>query len=176
MTLSRRLLALFGIVPVALLLVTACGRSGGSRTTLPSCASSQLNASVFLQGATGGLLGEVRVENDGGATCTLSGRPEGALSAPGGKKIAVVQRALQPTWASSGAAKPESWPLVVLEPGGKAIIVVRLDNWCSGYGNKVTVALRLPTGTASAATEISGACSAPGKPVRLGIGPFEPAG
>ncbi|MGD0273822.1 MAG: DUF4232 domain-containing protein [Gaiellaceae bacterium] len=176
MTLPRRSLPLFVIVPVAMLLATACGSSGGSKTKLLSCASSQLNVSISLQGATGGLLGEVQVENGGDAKCTLSGRPEGTVSARGGKKIAAVQKALQPAWAQSGAAKPENWPLVVLEPGGKAKVLVRLENWCSNYGKKATLAFVLPTGTVSAATEVSGACSAPGEPVRLAVGPFEPAG
>jgi hypothetical protein len=86
---------------------------------LPACKPGSLAGEAALQGATGSLLGELRVTNIGARACTLPERPTVRI-AWAGTTLAVrrVQLAASPT------------PLRVLRPGSKAGAMLQWRNWC----------------------------------------------
>ena len=143
-----------------------------------SCDSSQLRASLRLQGATQSVVGPFTVTNVSKTSCSLDGTPLVALRSTDGAAIAASQTAAAPFWADEGSPKPAGWPLVTVAAGGKARVKLQFINWCGGPDTALKVSLALPgqRGKLLAATgRVGGASCISGKgPVRIRVGPFEP--
>jgi hypothetical protein len=87
--------------------------------TLPACRPAWLAGEAALQGATGGLAGELRVTNIGTRACTLPERPTVRITWAGTTlSVRRVQLAASPV------------PLRVLKPGASAGATLEWRNWC----------------------------------------------
>jgi hypothetical protein len=94
------------------------------------CEARTLRASLFLQGATGSLVGGAVVRNVGRTPCSLLGRPRARL---------VGTRALETAWRVVPARSPSPdlsaiydppSSLRALAPGRAAWVPLRWSNWC----------------------------------------------
>jgi Protein of unknown function (DUF4232) len=149
-----------------------------TRPSRTACRPSALRAKVFLNGATGSLLGGIQLRNVGGTACTLRGRPAVELRDANGVVLNVREMASAPLWKQLGAARPRDWPTTRLTSGGVAQVFVRLRNWCVAPVKPVFFHVRLPGAGESvvAPARITVRCDAPQLPVGLAIGPVEPVG
>jgi hypothetical protein len=147
----------------------------GDRDRLPPCRSSQLRARIYLQGATGTLVGPIRVINGSPSPCVLRGRPRMTLERIDGHPIRVAQGRAPPLWRLQGRKPPQGWPVVRLPPDGQAQTMIVFRNWCGRPDRRITFNLHLPAGGELVAEKrIRLRCDVPGEPVSLGVGPFEP--
>ena len=150
----------------------------------PPCQAHDLRASLFLQGATGSLVGGVTFLNAGPAACSLVGRPSFSFSgaAAAAEHWQVEKLASSPTPDDVLADPPGS--LRALQPGKSAGVQVFWSNWC-GPGSVPTGAsgakpTAMVLGLASGA-EISvpvtdaPRCDSPQDPSTVSVGPFRPA-
>jgi hypothetical protein len=87
--------------------------------TAPACRPGALTAEASFQGATGSLLGGLKVMNVGPTACTLPERPTVRISWAG--KTLNIRRVQL-------AARPVS--LRLLKPGAKAYAALQWRNWC----------------------------------------------
>src|SRR5207248_3466625 len=144
------------------------------------CRAANLHASIFLQGATGSLVGGVTLTNRGPA-CALVGRPRASLTGPAAQTTQWRTRKI----ASAGeAADPLADPvgsLRALAHGKSARVGLVWSNWCgpgssaagsSGQRPRALVlalasdtTLRLPLGRAPR-------CDSPSSPSKLSVEPF----
>ena len=86
---------------------------------VPACRPASLVGEAGLQGATGSLVGTLRVTNIGARACTLPDRPTVRISWAGTTlPVRRVQLAASPT------------PLRVLKPGASAGAPLQWRNWC----------------------------------------------
>jgi hypothetical protein len=139
-----------------------------SVATLPACRPSSLAGEAWLQGATGGLAGELRVTNIGARACTLPERPTVRITWAG---TTLVVRRVQL------AASPA--PLRVLRPGAKAGALLQWRNWCGTLPAQFRPRLLVTLGTVrgSLRVELSDPVTAPRcdsryEPSTLAIGRF----
>ena len=87
--------------------------------TLPACRPAWLAGEAALQGATGGLAGELHVTNIGARACTLPERPTVRITWSGTTlSVRRVQLAATPV------------PLRVLRRGATARATLQWRNWC----------------------------------------------
>ena len=87
--------------------------------SVPACRPGSLAGEASLQGATGGLVGELRVTNVGARACTLPDRPTVRITWAGTTlSVRRVQLAASPA------------PLRVLKPGARAGAKLEWRNWC----------------------------------------------
>lgn len=137
------------------------------------CRASDLHAHLFLQGATGTLVGGVDLRNAGGSPCALLGRPQ--VSFTGG--AAATER-----WRVKNIARsPEPLEVLVdplgslraLAPGKSARVALFWSNWC-GAGPAGLI-LRLQNGS-SLVVPLAQAprCDVPQDPSLLSVAPFTP--
>jgi Protein of unknown function (DUF4232) len=156
----------------------------GPLTVLPAghpsrtaCRPAILRGTVFLQGATGSLLGGVKLRNTGGKACTLRGRPLVQLRDANGVLLNAREHPVPPLWQQLGQRKPRGWPTVRLTPRGKAQFFVQLRNWCVEPAKPVFFHIYLPGAgeRVIAPARITLRCDVPQKPVSLSIGPVEPS-
>ncbi len=148
--------------------------------TLPpevgSCRSSNLAASLKLQGATGALAGPLALTNRSSSPCTVSGRPHVRLIDSSGRALPVAQYSVRPAF-NPEQPRPPNWPVVVLEPAHRALAFIVWRNWChpapEGARWRVTLAggysFSLP-GPGS----IGPRCDGPSAASTLGVAPLEP--
>jgi hypothetical protein len=144
----------------------------------PVCAAPNLRASLFLQGATGSLVGSIIFTNRGGFACELSGRPSIRLRDGRGRALAVsyVRAKDDMQGASVGATE--------LVPGTQADVFVEWVNWCHGgiigpvifvvalpYGGGVVTVTPGPGGQGRFAGP---RCDVPGRRSILSVAPLEP--
>lgn len=143
----------------------------------PACAASQLRARLFLQGATGSLVGGVNLTNRSGKACSLVGRPR--ISFPGATA----------RWRAKPIARQKLPYAVLLDPVGSlralapgktATVTIWWSNWCPrGAGaavRPVAIRLGLPGGTAVPLTSRVGPrCDQPSAPSLVSVSPFQPA-
>jgi Protein of unknown function (DUF4232) len=151
-------------------------RRPAGKPSRTACRPSGLRATVSLQGATGSLLGGIRLRNAGSKTCTLRGRPLVELRDANGVLLDARERAVPPQWKQLGAPRPPGWPTVRLAPRGKAQVFVQLRNWCVVPARAVFFHVYLPGAgeRVVAPARITLRCDAPQQPVELAIGPVEP--
>jgi hypothetical protein len=149
----------------------------------PSCRATDLHAHLFLQGATGSLVGGVELTNAAATACSLLGRPgiafTGAAAAASHWRVRAIARLPEPLDVL--ADPPGS--LRALQPGRSASVTLFWSNWC-GPGSQPTGAsgtppagleLRLESGT-SVAVPLARAprCDAQQHPSTLSVAPFTP--
>jgi hypothetical protein len=148
------------------------------------CKARELHAQLFLQGATGSLVGGVNLLNVGTTSCSLVGRPEISFS---GAAAATTQWQVKKLAASPAPPDVLADPpgsLRALRPGKSATISLFWSNWC-GPGADPTggsegtppdeIVLGLADGT-SITVPVTRAprCDAPQDPSLVLVGPFMP--
>jgi hypothetical protein len=150
----------------------------------PPCTAEDLHAHLFLQGATGSLVGGVALLNAGALPCSLLGFPMVAFSgaAAQSEKWQVKKLASSPPPLDVVADPPGS--LRALAPGKSAGFELFWSNWCgpgatpTGASGALpdTLMLQLPSHT-TIAVPVAHAprCDAPQYPSVVSIGPFAPA-
>lgn len=147
------------------------------RPTRGTCQLPQLRrARAAFNGATGSLLGSIRLRNVSRRSCELHGRPTVELLDANGVPLNARESAAPPLWKQLGSAKPRDWPIVRLAPGGTAQVFVRLLNWCVLPVKPVFFHVYLPgVGEAvHASARVTLGCNAPKRPAALAVGPVEP--
>lgn len=149
----------------------------------PPCKATDLHAHLFLQGATGSLVGGITLLNAGSAACSLVGRPifsfTGAAAAA--ERWRVKKLAASPAPPDVLADPPGS--LRALQPGKSAGVQVFWSNWC-GPGSMPAggsgappdaIVLGLAGGTSiSVPVAHAPRCDAPQYPSTVSVGPFTP--
>ena len=139
----------------------------------PPCSARNLRAHLFLQGATGSLVGGVDLTNAGSSSCALVGRPHvsftGAAAAT--ERWRVRRSARSPEPLEVLVDPPGS--LRALVPGKSAGLTLYWSNWC-GQGPS-GLRIRLPNGS-SLVVPLRQAprCDAPQDPSLLSVAPFTP--
>jgi len=105
-----------------LLLAALLARSSASApvATVPPCRTADLRAQMFLQGATGSLLGVVVVRNASRRACSLLGRP-------GMRFLSKQYRYLL---APAPVQDKKAPPVTALRRGRTARALVQWSNWC----------------------------------------------
>jgi hypothetical protein len=166
-------------------LVVPEGKPAPAATTAPrtrssgtACRPSAVRASVLVQGATGSLLGQIRLLNVSGQSCTLRGWPTVELRDANGVLLNSRQTAAAPIWKYNGAKRPPGWPTVRVAAHGVAQVSVQLRNWCVVPVKPVFFHVRLPGAgePVIARARIPLRCDDARLPVTLAIGPVEPLG
>jgi hypothetical protein len=137
----------------------------------PACAADRLHATAGWEGATGSLVGSVRVTSRGGAGCALAGSPTIQLLDRHG-------RVLPTRTGRYGRSQVTS---VLVRPGVAAAVAFVWSNWCGPnpgrLGLRVTLPGRgslVPAVAAGTPRELTARCDAPGAPSTLSRGPFAP--
>ncbi len=154
---------------------------GASRAAAGTCQPADLDAQVALADAGGGTLaGRITVRNVGASACTLAG-PIGQVE-PRDTSSTVIPSTTseaEPAWSQAGEPAPTGWPAVELAPGSEAQAVLRIQNWCGAFQNRLYFVIRLPgqvdriSGVAPS-VEVPPQCADPQAPLELAVGPFEP--
>jgi len=137
----------------------------GGRAGAPDCRSSQLAMSIGGQGSTQMILGAALLTNTGGDACTLpNGRPVVQITW-GGRPMHVAEPVPRPGEVQTGR------PAHVLAPGAKALVSMRMANWCGFQAPGLpTFRLVFGHGLALSAPGLGAPiCSAPGSPAFLDV-------
>lgn len=114
-----------------------CGGSSGSQgSVLRVCQLEDLRVSTRAQGATGTIVGSIRLRNPADA-CSIATRADVSLRNAGGHRLAVRIRAPQRALTTR--------PVRLDGPGSNATAVVSLDwkEWCREEPGETTVTLRI---------------------------------
>jgi len=138
----------------------------------PACHASNLTATYDWQGATGSLLGSVRLTNHGPTTCSLSAY----------RGIKVIGRDGTVLPVRDLVEPPTSAPPVLLGVTGTATVNVQWQEWCEATNpTPVTLAITLPDGSVVTATNDgqnglnqTPRCDVPNLPSTLYDGPVRP--
>jgi uncharacterized protein DUF4232 len=150
----------------------------------PACIATHLAAHLFLQGATGSLVGGVNLANLSPRPCSLLGWPRVSFTgaAAHATRWLVVTTARPPT--PPDVLQDPIGSLRALRPGKAATVALSWSNWCGpgsqsagGSGTPPTgLELRLPSGT-SLVVSVPGAprCDVAQAPSTLSVSPFTPA-
>jgi hypothetical protein len=147
------------------------------------CRASDLHAHLFMQGATGSLVGGVELRNAGARPCSLLGWPTVSFAGGGatGERWQVKKLAASRAPLDVLADPPGS--LRALQPGKSAGVSLFWSNWCgpgatpTGSGGALpgSIVLRLASGTSiSIPVAHAPRCDAPQVPSTLSLGPFTP--
>jgi hypothetical protein len=143
-----------------------------------------LRAQLFLQGATGSLVGGVNLLNAGSAPCSLLGRPTVSFTGAAASVTPVRVKKLTRSPAPPDVLADPLGSLRALAPGKSVSVLLWWSNWC-GPGSTPTgsssgtppdeLKLTLASG-ASVLVPLSQAprCDAPQQPSVLSVGPFAP--
>jgi Protein of unknown function (DUF4232) len=134
------------------------------------CRASDLHARLFLQGATGSLVGGVDVRNAGAAPCSLLGYPRVSFTGAASVRWRLKLLAASPAPLDVLADPPGS--LRALAPGKSASVAIFWSNWCGAPPD----ALSLGIGGARIAVPIARAprCDSPQFPSTVSVAPFAP--
>jgi hypothetical protein len=149
----------------------------------PPCRAGDLRTRLFLQGATGSLVGGVDFRNAGPSSCSLVGHPTVSLvgAAAAQEKWHAHLLAASPAPPDVLADPPGS--LRALAPGKSASVALFWSNWCgpgaTPTGSPGTPPDALTFGLASGTTVVvpltaAPRCDAPQDPSTLSVGPFTP--
>jgi Protein of unknown function (DUF4232) len=147
------------------------------------CRGSALRARVFLQGATGSLVGGINLLNAGSAPCSLLGWPTVSFTGAAASTTPVQVKELPRSPAPLNVLADPPGSLRALAPGKAASVSLWWENWCgpasvptgspgtSPDGLKLTLA-----GGTSVVVPLAQAprCDAPQSPSLLSVGPFAP--
>jgi hypothetical protein len=149
----------------------------------PPCKAADLRTHLFLQGATGSLVGGITLLNAGATACSLVGRPSFSFT---GAAAAAERWRVKKLAASSAPPDVLADPpgsLRALQPGKSAGIQLFWSNWC-GPGAVATgasgappdaIVLGLASGTRiSVRVTQAPRCDAPQYPSTVSVGPLTP--
>jgi hypothetical protein len=148
------------------------------------CRASDLHAHLFLQGATGSLVGGVEFLNVGTGSCSLLGWPTVSFSGAGAAAERWRVKRVAASAAPPDVVADPPGSLRALRPGKSASVALFWSNWC-GSGAMPTgasgvlpdaVALGLASGS-TIAVRLARAprCDAPQYPSAISVGPFTPS-
>jgi hypothetical protein len=149
----------------------------------PACAARAVRARLFLQGATGSLVGGVDLINAGPRPCALLGRPTISFTGAAATTTRVEVKELPRSPEPPDVLADPPGSLRALAPGKSASVSLWWSNWC-GPGSVPTgspgappsgLELTLPGGT-SLVVPLTQAprCDAPQDPSLVSVGPFTP--
>src|SRR6266542_5058 len=141
-----------------------------------SCHSSNLAASLKLQGATGALAGSLALTNRSSSPCTVSGRPHVRLITSTGRALPVARYPVSPAF-NPEQPRPPTWPVVVLEPAHRALAFIVWRNWCHPVTEGASWRVTLPGGYSFSLPgpgSIGPRCDTPSAASTLGVAPLEP--
>ena len=148
------------------------------------CRGSALRAQLFLQGATGSLVGGVNLLNAGSVPCSLLGWPTLSFTGAAASVTPVRVKKLSRSPTPPDVLADPLGSLRALAPGKSASVLLWWSNWC-GPGSIPTgsssgmppdeLKLTLARGT-SVLVPLTQAprCDAPKQPSLLSVGPFAP--
>jgi hypothetical protein len=148
------------------------------------CRAGSVGVRLFLQGATGSLVGGLTVTNVGTSACSLLGWPRIAFT--GGSSVSAgwrVKRMARQSVPLDVLADPPG-SLRALAPGKAASVVLFWSNWCAagnpGGGNLSGTPTGLKVGFASGTSVLvpltrAPRCDQPKDPSTLSVAPFAPA-
>lgn len=138
------------------------------------CRAGQLRVQVFLQGATGSLVGGIRLRNASTSACALVGHPRISIvgSASHLSRWRVERIPASPQPLDVIADPPGS--LRALAPGKSAAVTIYWSNWCGARPDGFELALAAGT---RLLVPFAGAprCDAAQYPSKLEVAPFAPA-
>jgi photosystem II stability/assembly factor-like uncharacterized protein len=136
------------------------------------CRAGDLRAHLFLQGATGSLVGEVDLFNAGPSACSLLGRPTVSFTGAAAAAVQVKTRAAPPEQPEVLADPPGS--LRAFQPGKSARVALFWSNWCGAHPDALTLGLASGT-TIHRPFAHAPRCDAPQYPSTISVGRFTPA-
>ena len=148
------------------------------------CRARSVRVRLFLQGATGSLVGGFSLTNVGASACSLLGWPRVAFT--GGSAVSArwrVKRMARQSVSLDVLADPPG-SLRALAPGKAASVVLFWSNWCAagnpGGGNLPAPPTGLRVGFASVTSMLvplaqAPRCDQPQNPSTLSVAPFAPA-
>jgi hypothetical protein len=149
----------------------------------PPCRGRGLRAQLFLQGATGSLVGGVNLLNVGSASCSLLGWPTVSFTGAAASTTPVRVKKLPRSSASVDVLADPPGSLRALAPGKSASVSLWWSNWC-GPGSAPTgspptppdhLKLTLAGGTSVVVRLVQAPrCDAPQSASLLSVGPFAP--
>ncbi len=148
------------------------------------CQARDIRAHLFLQGATGSLVGGVSLVNAGVRPCSLVGWPTVTFAGPAasGEKWRVKRLAASPSPPEAISDPPGS--LRALLPGKTAATAIFWSNWCGPGSTPAGSPGAFPTklilglpGGATIGIPLAHAprCDQPDDPSTVSVGPFTPA-
>jgi hypothetical protein len=159
---------------VAVLAVGA-DAAAGAAPDVPACAARHLAADFGMQGATGSIVGPLRVRNVGRRSCRIGGRP----------RVRILTRPRAILWIVPIAGAPhrpfgDERTVSVLAPGRRASAFLIWSNWCGAWPTGAAryrrlvleatlgtgATLRLPFRT------YGPRCDFPRRPSTLSVSPF----
>jgi Protein of unknown function (DUF4232) len=141
------------------------------------CAAPQLRPSTTMEGAAGSREGEIVFTNVSDASCTLQGTPTWLFNVKGDRIDGIDFISSQARWQVEGDPKPAGWPVVTLEPGDRASVLLRWSNWCV----QGVLSWDMPLAAGDGIVPIDGIgqnpppCNGPDQPATIETGPFEPS-
>ena len=147
------------------------------------CRGSALRAQLFLQGATGSLVGGVNLMNVGSAPCSLLGWPTVSFTGAAASTTRVKVKELPRSPAPVDVLADPPGSLRALAPGKSATVSLWWSNWCGPGSTPTGSPGTPPTGldlTLVNATRVivplkqAPRCDAPQSPSLLSVGPFTP--
>jgi hypothetical protein len=169
--------------PVPWLNVRPVEASGDPPLAAP-CTASSLHAHLFLQGATGSLVGGISLRNVSVRPCSLLGSPRISFSGGGALSTKWQVKRLSASQVPVDVLADPPGSLRALAPGKSASVTVFWSNWCgphavvTGDPGQVPGALEL---LLSDGTRVSipiahaPRCDAPQDPSTISVSPFVPA-
>jgi hypothetical protein len=139
----------------------------------PSCRAQDLRAKLFLQGATGSLVGGVRLTNGGRSACSLLGRPQIVFTGAAASSTTwhVKKLARSPEPPDVLADPPGS--LRALQPGKSAGVALFWSNWCGARPDGIDIVLANGTDLVIPVAQTP-RCDAKQAPSILSVTPFAP--
>ena len=150
----------------------APGRSHCAAGARAACRAADLHAHLFLQGATGSLIGGITLRNAGSAPCSLVGRPRISIARAKATHWQIKRLARSATPPDVLADPPGS--LRALAPGKSAGITLFWSNWCGPAPAGFAIALGGGS-TLTVPTAHTPRCDAPQGSSVLSVAPFAPA-
>jgi hypothetical protein len=150
----------------------------------PACRARDLHARLFLQGATGSLVGGVELTNAASSPCSLLGRPRISLTGPAAARTPWHVRRIARSSGPPDALVDPPGSLRSLRPGKSAVVSLYWSNWCGpgsrpagGPGTPPAGVEIRPPGGGSLVLPVARAprCDAPLFWSVLSVAPFAPA-
>jgi hypothetical protein len=146
------------------------GNSSKTVRVAPPCRASQLRPNLFLQGATGKLLGGIDFRIVGSQPCSLFfGPPQVSLSGTHARYSVYTMRPV----GRGGDARPVR-NLRSLRPGDRVVVDLSWSNWCGQPPKALVVTVPFGGGTFRLRPPGTPRCDVESQPSRLGVGPIVP--
>ena len=157
------------VLAVLAAIVATAWPAAGTTKSVRQCRASYLRASLFLNGATGSLLGGVRVTNRTGKACSIAGLPKARLAGVHKMHYATVFH------LGGRGGLPGSGPAKILHSGWSATTYMQWWNWCGKRRPTIVLVLPRKGGTLRLKPQGTPRCDAPRSVTTLVVTPFRKA-